>query len=285
MFRPPDHNTRLIARAAPGNWAAALGDLHNPQCLKDHPKGTVYRATLLGRDCIIKCSPIASPKRRLQTLLRQTPAQKHWKNALWLRAHNIPTAPPLAILRGTHDTTPVECLVLAFLPGSTVLDHLAADDLSTAEQHRVAETLATIACRLATLGVRNRDPKPSNLIVTNVTPERAELAVIDCADLRHTRKTIEHAVARMLAAAYIEPLGCGIPPRRALCARAIRTAAAALHPHHPHHPHHPDHPDHPHHPTAAAQQLWKHTAAIVSTHRNPTPAHNPLTPASPTRSS
>lgn len=269
MFCPPDRNTRLIASAAPGDWAAALGDIRAPEPLKDHAKGTVYRATLLGRECILKCAPIANPKRRLQALLRRTPARRHWRNALWLRASGIDSAAPLAIVHGEHKKTPIECLVLEFLPGATALDHLAARDHTARAQHRIAEATATLACTLARLGVRNRDPKPSNLIVTELTPNRATLAVIDCADLRPARASLEQTVAGMLASACIEPLGCGLPLRRALCARAIHSAARTLD---------------PDDPAAAARRLWARAAAVVAAHTDPTPINDPLARPLPDRS-
>jgi len=258
---PPSDNPRVLRQSIPGDWAAALGTIEHARCLKDHPGGTVWRATLLGHDCILKSTPLTSPKRRVQALLRRSPAWKHWRAAHWLYAHGIDTAPPLALLRCAHKHAPSECLVLAFLPGGTVLDHLAARDLSPAAEHRLAEAVATLACRLASQGVRNRDAKPSNLIVTEITTRLATLAVIDCADLRRVRSSPEHAVAEMLASAFIEPLGCTLPPRRALCARAVRTAARTLD---------------PDHASAATKRLWHHVAAIVAAHGDPTPADHPL---------
>ena len=260
---PPSDNPRVLRQSIPGDWAAALGTIEHARCLKDHPGGTVWRATLLGHDCILKSTPLTSPKRRVQALLRRSPAWKHWRAAHWLYAHGIDTAPPLALLRCAHKHAPSECLVLAFLPGGTVLDHLAARDLAPAAEHRLAEAVATLACRLASQGVRNRDAKPSNLIVTEITTRLATLAVIDCADLRRVRGSPEHAVAQMLASAFIEPLGCKLPPRRALCARVVRAAAQKLH---------------PDQPSAAARDLWSQIDAIVTGHGDATPTDSPLNP-------
>lgn len=259
----PADNPRVLCQSIPGDWAAALRTLESPRCLKDHPGGTVWRATLLGHDCILKSTPLTSPKRRVQALLRRSPAWKHWRAAHWLYAHGIDTAPPLALLRCSHERSPFECLVLAFLPGGTVLEHLADRDLTPAEEHRLAEAVARLACTLAKQGVRNRDAKPSNLIVTSIDRSAATLAVIDCADLRRVRGSAEHAVAQMLASAFIEPLGCDLRPRRALCARAVYTAARTLT---------------PDQPAATARSLWHQIAAIVTAHGDATPADNPLRP-------
>ncbi|MFG0259536.1 MAG: hypothetical protein ACF8LK_04205 [Phycisphaerales bacterium JB041] len=257
----PTDNPRVLRQSIPGDWAAALRTLESPRRLKDHPGGTVWRATLLGHDCILKSTPLIRRKRRAQALLHRSPAWKHWRAAHLLFARGIDTAPPLALLRYTENQAPFECLVLAFLPGGTVLEHLADRDLAPSEEHRLAEAVATLACTLASHGLRNRDAKPSNLVVTSIDRSAACLAVIDCADLRRVRGSPEHAVAQMLASAFIEPLGCGLTPRRALCARAVHTAAHILT---------------PDQPATTARRLWQRAAAIVTAHGDATPADNPL---------
>lgn len=263
MFRPPSNKLRLVAGSIPPAAAAGLADAPNVRCLKDHSKGTVWLFQTDDNAFVFKCGPIRTLKRRIQTLFRATPAWRHWHAARTLQSRGILTAPTLTILHGNDRRgLRIECLILGFVPGGTLLDHLAAEDLTPRQEHRAAEAVATLVGRLTDHNLRFRDAKPSNLILTDAHSSPATLAMIDCADLRRRRSTRESAVAEMLTAAYLEPSGCDIPPRRTLCARAIHTAARHLR---------------PDNPRAAARALWHETAARVRAHGSATPADNPLT--------
>ncbi len=229
--------------------------------LKDHPGGTVWRADLLGRPCVLKCLPLAGPRRWAQARLHTSPAWRHWRQARWLRAHGFSTAETWAIVRGTRDGQPVECLIMQHLPGESVLEHMAMPDLPASAQRHVAEAVARLACRLAHEGRVNRDAKPSNLIVTSLHQTGAHLAMIDCADLRRCPRDDEAAVVRMLASGAIEPMGVGFTSRRAIQMRAVRAAAETLD---------------PQNPKALARRLWRQVAAAVRAHGDPTPKNNPL---------
>lgn len=229
--------------------------------LKDHPGGTVWRASMLGRPCVVKCLRLDTARRRLQAAMGMSPAWRHWHGARWLRAHGFSTAETWAIVRGLRDGEPVECLIMQFLPGESVLEHMAMLDLPARRQHQVASAVARLACRLAHEGRVNRDAKPSNLIVTSLHETGAHLAVIDCADLRPCRRDDEGAVARMLASAVLEPLGVGCLSRSPVLLRAVRTAGEALE---------------PASARACAKRLWRRVEQAVRTHGDPTPAHNPL---------
>lgn len=252
----------MVARGAPGDWAGACARAAAGGCvLKDHAGGTVWRATVLGRECVLKCVPVRGPRRRIQSLLRISPAWRHWRNACWLRGRGIAAGEPLAIVEGRSGAASVECLVVGYVSGATVLAHAAGRDLPPRAEHRVAEAIAMVACRLAREGRKNRDPKPSNLVVMRAGERAAELAVIDCADLRRCARENDAAIVRALAAAVLEPMGCGCAPRLALRARAVREAAGRLE---------------PADVRAAFRRLWRRIEAVVEAHGDPTPRDDPL---------
>jgi hypothetical protein len=197
----------------------------------------------------------------VQGWLRLSPAWRHWRNASWLRERGVAAGEPLAIVRGRSGGVAVECLAVEFIAGRTVLEHAAAGDLSTRAEHRVAAAVAALACGLAREGRVNRDAKPSNLVVMRADAAAAELAVLDCADLRRCRPGDRAALVRMLASAVIEPTGCGLRMRGALRMRAVRSAAAVA-------------GSAPR--RAAVRALWREIAAAVEAHGDPAPRDNPL---------
>jgi tRNA A-37 threonylcarbamoyl transferase component Bud32 len=266
VLRPPD--TRLRTRAlgstrnSPNARALAHALLHaDLRPLKDHPGGTVWAVNLQGRACVCKCIPLEGPRRFLQSALNTTPLARHARNAARLRRAGIDAAEPLALIRGRSENRRVECLVMEHVPGPTVLDALADPGLSPRALHRIAEAVGTLPVRLARIGLFNRDPKPSNLIVRHADQRHAALAVIDCADLRSADRA---AVWRTLASAWIEPAGCALRPRLALAMRAARSAGALID---------------PDHPRARTRALWRQARARILAHGDPTPAHDPRRPA------
>ena len=261
VLLPPAQQIRVVARASQADWGGGCAALEEGRVLKDHSRGTVWQRELFGRECVIKCQKLDSPRRKLQSMLCASPAWRHWKQARWLLAHGFSTAEPLAIVRGRRDGTAVECLVLEYLSGRSVLEHLAGGGLSAGCEHRVAEAVAHLACRLARERRCNRDAKPSNLIVTSLHETGADLAVIDCADLRRCPPNDEAAIVRMLVSAALEPMGCGCLPRRAVRMRAVFTAAEVLD---------------PANPRTRAKRLWRLIERAVAAHGDPTPKDDPL---------
>ena len=263
VLLPPAQQVRVVARASQADWGGACAAMAEGQPLKDHSRGTVWQAALLGCECVLKCQRLDSPRRKLQSLLHISPAWRHWRQARWLRAHGFSTAEPLAIVRGRREGIAVECLVLAYLPGWSVLEYLAGRSgaLTARREHRVAEAIAHLACRLVSEGRYNRDAKPSNLIVTELSERGATLAVIDCGDLRRCPPRDEAALVRMLASAAIEPRGCGCQPRRSVRMRAVLTAAEVLD---------------PAAPRQRARHLWRLLERAVAAHGDATPRDTPL---------
>lgn len=261
VLRPPNQRVRMVARASTVDWASACAGFTDGLVLKDHPGGTVWRANLLGRECVLKCLRLEGARRGLQSACHASPAWRHWQQARWLRAHGFSTAETWAIVRGTRDGESVECLVMQHLPGESVLEHMAMGDLPARSQHHVAAAVARLACRFVREGRYNRDAKPSNLIVTSLHKTGAHLAVIDCADLRRCPRDNEAGVVRMLTAAVVEPLGCGCLSGRGVRMRAVYSAAETLD---------------PRNPRRRAKHLWRAVERAVAAHGDPIPRDNPL---------
>lgn len=220
----------------------------------------------------------------LETLKRAAGASRgirQWRGAEWLRTHGFQSAAPLALARARVQGRVCELLILQRLSGPTVLEvaSLATGGSrsgekeagwSAREEHAVAKACGQHVAGLVRAGRYNRDGKPSNLIVTGlprrgrgmragreVPPaEQVGISVIDTVAIRRIVGGRTRALEGMLARLYIEPLGCGTPPRRALCMRAVQQAVLELHgqvvKRHVH-------------------GVWRRAARLVQGHGDPTP--------------
>lgn len=201
---------------------------------------------------------------RLKSAFKSSRAWRHWKGTDTLTKGGVRTAACYAIARSKgKDGVAVEWLIMDRLPGKTLLQHLADNDLPVQTQHRLAEAAACMIVELIKARLYNRDGKPSNLIVNLANPKRPDIAIIDCVAVRPMPKGGGKSVD-MLAALVIEPLGCRCPPRRALMMRALRAYAVAS----------------GNAPRAswrpARDSLWRAVEALVKNHGDPTPKVNPL---------
>ncbi|MDX2016616.1 MAG: hypothetical protein SFY95_03120 [Planctomycetota bacterium] len=222
------------ARDAAPRWALALEsfDPASPpagvRVLKRENTSGVFHARFLGREVVIKSRVTVGLWARLRQLFRPGKAWRQWEGAQWLRAQNLPTAEPLVLASRRSRAGLEELLVLAHVPGKTLLEHLADASLPVRLQHVLAREAGRLVAAMVLpapdmRGRFNRDHKPSNLLVPRLTPAGAEIAVIDTVDLRPILRPKQAAgfARRMLASMVIEPTGCGVPPRRALMARAL----------------------------------------------------------------
>jgi tRNA A-37 threonylcarbamoyl transferase component Bud32 len=124
--------------------------------------------------------------------------------------HNILTGPA----RG-------QVLIMERLPGKTLLQHLADRDLTVRQEHAVARAVGKLLAALSDAQIHNRDGKPSNIMVTRVDHTDAEVAFIDTLGIRRMR-FMPAPSAVMLKNLLVEPIGCGVLPRRAVMMRAYR---------------------------------------------------------------
>jgi len=137
-------------------------------------------------------------------------------------------------------------------------------------QHRVAAVAGRQIAEM-TLGRQrywNRDHKPSNLIVQDTSSIAPSICVVDCVGVREGSMRLSKAPwCRMFASLYIEPLGCGCQPRRALCYRVIQQFVIASMAR----------------PTKSAmrravRKLWRATRLRVERHGDPRPRVDPFAP-------
>lgn len=172
-------------------------------------------------EVIIKCRVDRGLRAAIKRFCRSSRGDRQWRGAHWLIGHGLLTAKPRALLRATIDGQPCELLILERLQGKSVLEHLASTELTIKEQHHVARELGRLIAALNRLGKFNRDGKPSNLIVVRDSQDQLRIATIDTVAIRSDYGSLL-AATEMLASLYIEPVGCGVPPRLALRARVIR---------------------------------------------------------------
>lgn len=202
---------------------------------------------------------------RVKSLLHASRAWRHWKGAELLTKAGVRTAVCYAIARSvSKEGVAVEWLVMDCLPGKTLLRHMADRDLTVAQEHALADALGSTLHILAGHNLHNRDGKPSNWIVCDTTV--VELAVIDTVGIR---PKAGGDLPAMLASLIIEPIGCGVTPRRALRWRLLRELVAdkrlSQNSGTP-----------PAAERASIKALWRSVATAVAAHGDPTPKINPL---------
>lgn len=243
-------------------WSARL------RSIKSDPGGQVFRGPVNGREVVVKVRPW---RRRdtLHALVGRTRGARQWHGAEWLVREGFRAGPTLALLHGRGARGPVECLILGALPGRSVLELLASGGLHARVEHAIARELGRQTAALAAAGRYNRDHKPSNLIVTRADESAAEVAIVDSVAIRRIPPWPRPYAARMLASLVIEPVGVGVPPRRALMARVVwahvagvlSSRAASLT---------------PAQSKAARRLAWRIVEGILMAHGDPTPRVNPL---------
>lgn len=257
-------------------WAAALGDprwIESSRLLK-HEAGSswVRRATIAGREVVVKCRVLGTPGRRVKSLLRQGHGDRHWRAAARLAMKRIATATPVVLAGAVIDGQPCELLVLEYLDGPSLLEVLSAvaagHGPGPKSQHAVARAAGASVVALLDGRLWNRDHKPSNLIVLGLESGEPRIAVIDCVGIRaYGRLGIDEMEGEHMAASLmIEPTGCGCPPRRSLWMRALHATLDG----------------HLRSPRARADRHAELRAVIetvrglIESHGDPRPRHDPL---------
>jgi hypothetical protein len=262
---------RLGANEDAAFWTRSLSGgawLPGSRVLKQDAATWVRRVTLPGRtgDVVIKCRPAQGLGERLKALSRASRGDRHWRGARWLLDHGFDTAEPLLLASAVVDGVPCELLLTAFIDARSVLEHLAARDLSVRQEHEAARAVARLVGGIDKAGRHNRDGKPSNLLLVPDVSGFYRVATIDTVAIR--RGAGFKPLARSLANLLIEPMGTGVAPRLALQGRIMRELLGAP-------------------PTEANERddwwltrglYWGTARDMVDAHGDPTPRVNPLGP-------
>lgn len=268
------HADRLRTRRVDAQWAEidgaeALGSI-NPETLellKHTDRVAVVRAPIMlgdtPQDVVLKTEPLRlgwglrGLWHRVRLVLGVTRLDRHWKSAAKLQASGaFPTARCLALFRWHEaDRQQYLTLVMEALPGRSLLEWMdQSSSLSVRTQHALARAVGVQTRSMLERGLFNRDHKPSNLIVTALDPP--SLALIDVVGVGAAGARAIEPVGP-LASLMLEPMGCGVLPRRSLLMRTLKSFE----------------PD----PTAR-RRLLKRVASAVKAHGDPTPKDNPLNP-------
>jgi tRNA A-37 threonylcarbamoyl transferase component Bud32 len=225
--------TTGVLRAGPGEdgraWADALSGStwqRSARTIKSTAEGTVLAADVVVagrvRAVVIKARRLGGALDTLKSRLRMGRGDRHARGAALLESQGVGTARVLALLRADIDGPEHEVLVLERLEGPTLLEVMAEareGSLGFGARRMLARAVGAQIAALARTGVRNRDHKPSNIIVTRLDDRAAGLAVIDCVGI--TRRRLPGSIARVLACLVIEPMGTWVLPTRADRLRAL----------------------------------------------------------------
>ncbi len=259
----------------PDAWSRALADpawLGSSRVLKDEPGSSwVRRATLNGREVVVKCRCLHTLSRRIKAALGFGHGDKHWRGAALLASKKILTAKPVVLFRARLDDRPVEVLVLEHLAGPTLLrvmdDAARGRGPSVRAQHAIADAAGATIPALLNARLWNRDHKPSNLIVLDAESASPRIAIIDCVGIRRYgwMGVDEFQGEEMAAALVIEPTGCGCPPRRALWMRAVRAVLDRATIELPRNERH-----------GALRGVFEEVSGMIDAHGDPRPKDDPL---------
>jgi tRNA A-37 threonylcarbamoyl transferase component Bud32 len=193
-------------------WEDALRgfDAGSARILKAEGSSRVFRAPMLGRDVVIKVRELRGIAERVKWAAGAARGFRHWRGATWLMDHGFGTARPLVLASDGSR----EWLVMEAIEGKTLLEHIAARDLTVREEHALAKEVGRHVSAMRKAGWFNRDFKPSNVMVRL---DRRSIACIDCVAIRRGGD----GAVRMLHALAVEPTGLGVLPRKALLARVV----------------------------------------------------------------
>lgn len=307
MIVPGPGSLRIVRSAVPDARALAAfvvspAFLRGADVLKDDRSSTVFAADLPpglaaatnlsppGRIVVKVMAHDRPVKRFFQTAFGSTRHLRQWHGAALLMKHGFAAQKPLILFRSRgvmksprspeERTCATETLVLEWLPGKSLLHHMADRDLTPRQEHALADAVGGTIRRLAEAGLGNFDAKPSNWIVMRRADEFA-LAFIDTVAVREApggAAPLDH-----LSMLVHEPIGVDCFPRRALCWRVVRAAAPSYQTDRTPPSPRPASGRAPRRP-AAPRELWRAAAAAVARHGDPTPRVDPLRLAGPATS-
>lgn len=163
---------RALDAAIAGNAAARL---------KSGNTCTVARATIAGRNVVVKRYNIKSWLHGLGRLLRRSRASVSWANAHRLRMHGIATAQPLALVERRFGPCRAQGYFLAeHVEGPDIAEWMRDKSIDQVLKKLLADKLAALMYKLRLLQIAHGDMKATNIHVAGEMP-----VLIDLDSLRH----------------------------------------------------------------------------------------------------
>lgn len=209
-----DHlRQRRIGTSAAGWWtdpAVAPDDLRRAveaaaagaDMLKEGSRSRVFRATLMGREVVVKQFEQAGGGRQLKDLFRASRARRAWAAAATLRDLGLPTPEPLGYLDIGEGRAPATTyFVTAHLPGAVSVREWVRRGygaLAPAERQAFRGRMAAALLGLYRRGVYHADTKTLNMLVTHDGAGAQRLWWIDLDAARPGHIANRHEILRNL---------------------------------------------------------------------------------------
>jgi len=168
---------------------------------------------------VVKINPLPTLGKRLRSLLKGTKHHRQWRGYERLYRAGVLAAKPLALLRATTPEGEAEVLLLEHVEGQTLLEILATRATGTPLPKRLRAVLSAAIVAHESHRLWNRDPKPSNVVLTQPPGKPLACAFIDTVGIE--RRSPRHAaedhgfLRQFLKLLLLETRGSGIsaPPK------------------------------------------------------------------------
>lgn len=256
---------RLATLVASREW------LDRATVLKQDKRSSVLAGRIDSLPVVVKCLVLDRPHHGFAMLFGATRGNRQWRGARLLASRGFATPELLVLSRGKRrggllawGGNFVETIIIERVEGPTLLEAIAgrAPEIDAAQPKlaRLAVAAGELVAAMSRAGLRNRDLKPSNIIVAPSPPAVAAhrpytLVQIDTVGVKQQTDADR---AEMLFRLLVECVGTGHTPRRAQRWRAALAAAD-------------------NNPTIA-RTLWRAVESRLHHHGDPTPRVNPLGP-------
>ncbi len=254
---------RVAALVSSGAW------LERATVLKRDKRSSVLAGRIDSLPVVVKCLLLDRPHHAFAMLLARTRGHRQWRGARLLASRGFASPELLVLSRGKRaggllawGRNFIETIVMERVEGPTLLEVIAGRapeiDAAAPRHTKLARAAGELVAAMSRAGLRNRDLKPSNIIVTpSPHPVAAHrpftLVQIDTVGVE--RRT-DADRSEMLFRLFVECVGTGNTPRRALRWRAALAATD--------------------NEPARARVLWRDVEARLRRHGDPTPRVNPL---------
>lgn len=246
---------RVASLVASETW------LDRAEVLKLDRRSTVLAGRIDALPAVVKSLRLDRIKDLLSRLFGTTRGARQWRGAMLLNQRGFAVPEQIVLFRG-RGIASVETLVMERVEGPTLLEVIAGRapsiDAAAPRLARLAALAGELVAAMSRAGLRNRDLKPSNVIVVPASPAVAAhrpytLVQIDTVGVEQRTDADR---AEMLFRLLVECVGTGNTPRRALRWRAALAATD--------------------NEPARARVLWRDVEARLRRHGDPTPRVNPL---------